>query len=91
MGSHGLRSEPSSRRVWGQRPGQPYDIVMMKEDISFHCGYFFIACNDSVFVVQQHIDGLRSSNRLTDVKLYCVKIFAKLNKIFIKTIDYRGM
>nr|DAK65348.1 MAG TPA: hypothetical protein [Caudoviricetes sp.]DAK65349.1 MAG TPA: hypothetical protein [Caudoviricetes sp.]DAQ80456.1 MAG TPA: hypothetical protein [Herelleviridae sp.] len=24
MGSHGLRSEPSSRRVWGQRPGQPY-------------------------------------------------------------------
>ena len=23
MGSLGLMSEPSSRRVWGQRPGQP--------------------------------------------------------------------
>lgn len=70
MGSHGLRSEPSSRRVWGQRPGQPYDIVMMKENISFHYGYFLLPvtiqvslCSSTLkVVVGEHIDGSRSSN-----------------------------
>ena len=31
-------SEPSSRRVWGQRPGQPYNGHMRL----FSCAFFFL-------------------------------------------------